>query len=329
MKLTLEILPNNEVNTKKWDAFIAHSPQGALYATHGFATAIRPDWQAMIVKAGDEWKAVMPFCINEKFIYKYLPQPPFAQYWGVYFPPLKAKKNNEHFSAKKKILTPILEYLRSIDLVIQNFSPAFDYPLPFHWEGFELKMRYTYYLNLTASKSILYDRLDAALVRQIKKTKRNEIRLSKAENVHALLELVSLNKEKGHDLLAENEKGPEIVKRMFDYLHKGGKGHILEARTPDGQLLSAAFFARFGSKTYYLLGAYHPDFRSSGAMTRTLWEGILDAKERGSRWFDFEGSMIEGVEHFFRKFGAYPIPYLQIHKNQLPLPLQWIQGLRS
>jgi predicted acetyltransferase len=66
--------------------------------------------------------------------------------------------------------------------------------------------------------------------------------------------------------------------------------------------------------TYYLMGGADPEFRNSGAMSLLIWEGINQAAQR-KQSFDFEGSMIEPIEHFFRSFGGEQTHYLQITKR--------------
>ncbi|RMG75312.1 MAG: GNAT family N-acetyltransferase, partial [Bacteroidetes bacterium] len=105
------------------------------------------------------------------------------------------------------------------------------------------------------------------------------------------------------------------------------RGEVREVR--DAGLMAAALFATYQDRTLYLMGAYHPDQGRSGAMPALMWDAMARAQREGSRLFDFEGSMIEGVAQFFRKFGAHPVPYLQIRKNQLPLLVRWMQELRT
>lgn len=64
---------------------------------------------------------------------------------------------------------------------------------------------------------------------------------------------------------------------------------------------------------YYLLGGGDPELRTSGATSLLMWEGIRWASEQGKQ-FDFEGSMVEPIERFFRSFGARQIPYFGIEK---------------
>ena len=62
---------------------------------------------------------------------------------------------------------------------------------------------------------------------------------------------------------------------------------------------------------YYLMGGGDPELRSSGATSLAMWQAIQFAATV-SRIFDFEGSMIEPIERFFRGFGAVQTPYLSL-----------------
>ena len=65
---------------------------------------------------------------------------------------------------------------------------------------------------------------------------------------------------------------------------------------------------------YYLIAGADPTYRASGAQTLVLDSGIEFASKH-SKAFDFEGSMIEGIENFFRRFGADRVLYYQIEKK--------------
>ena len=56
--------------------------------------------------------------------------------------------------------------------------------------------------------------------------------------------------------------------------------------------------------------------RPAGANTLLYWEAIRLAAEV-SRVFDFEGSMVEPIEHYFRGFGGRQTPYFCISKAGL------------
>jgi hypothetical protein len=62
------------------------------------------------------------------------------------------------------------------------------------------------------------------------------------------------------------------------------------------------------------MGGGNPERRNSGATSLVLWEAI-QSQPRGVEFFDFEGSMVEAIERFFRAFGARQVPYFHVsHK---------------
>jgi hypothetical protein len=67
---------------------------------------------------------------------------------------------------------------------------------------------------------------------------------------------------------------------------------------------------------YPLINGRDPELQAFGANMLLYWEAIRLASEV-SRVFDFEGSMLKPVEHFFRGFGGKPTPYLQVSKASL------------
>ena len=67
--------------------------------------------------------------------------------------------------------------------------------------------------------------------------------------------------------------------------------------------------------SYYFMGGQNHESNSYKAMTLLLWHTIKEAKKRGHKTFDLEGSMEEGVERFFRNFGGDRALYIVLHKN--------------
>src|SRR5919106_2186938 len=64
----------------------------------------------------------------------------------------------------------------------------------------------------------------------------------------------------------------------------------------------------------YLMGGSDPRLRTSGAMSLLMWEAIKFAGQVARR-FDFEGSMLQPVERFFRAFGARQVPYARLTRG--------------
>jgi len=56
-------------------------------------------------------------------------------------------------------------------------------------------------------------------------------------------------------------------------------------------------------------------------MSKIIAESVR-LNDKKYRYLDFDGSMIEPVERFFRGFGAYPVRYSNFTLNRLPWPLK-------
>ncbi|MEO0897269.1 MAG: GNAT family N-acetyltransferase [Bacteroidota bacterium] len=325
----LHILTQQEIDPTAWDAFVKASSEGGFYAQHAYLTMLREDWKAYIVEEGGEWQAVMPFVINKRASYLSLPQLPFTQYLGVMFRPHEEWDTQKNVSSRHRWLGQLTEAWENIHLVVQNFSPAFDAGLPFHWADFELVYRYTYQLDLTQAEAKLRSGLGKNNSRSLKKGEQAGLSFRVGENKDAILHILKENKEQGRDLMGGHEASWRKIEDLCDYVLAHETADLVEVVDKNGQVVGANLLGLFGEKSYSLSGICLPEERKKGVMAFLMWHCLLHAKSKGKKVFDFEGSMIPGVAQFFQGFGAKPIPYLQIKRNRLPIILQWIQKLRT
>ncbi|GAB4424529.1 MAG: GNAT family N-acetyltransferase [Bacteroidia bacterium] len=324
----LHIAAGTALDAAQWDAFIWRSPQGGLYHLHGYASVVYPGWRAAIVAERGVWVAVMLLCESRRGPWTSLSQPVFAQYWGVCFAPQDDLPMQEQLSRQDRWLRALLPVWCRYHLVAQSFAPSFAYPLPFVWAGATLHTRYTFQLSLLPAPATLMQGLADPLRRQIRKAQRAGLVLHRSGEIGGLLHLLEAQRAAGHDILGSHPHARRCLPALAAWLCAQGLAQVLELRDATGALHAAGLFARYRQTTLYLIGAYDPVRRQSGAMSALMWEAIRDAQAAGGTLFDFEGSMIEGIAHFFRKFGAHPVPYLQLRHNQLPLPIRWIHALR-
>ena len=323
------IRAHNEISPTDWDAFVMQAEEGGLYHLHGFISALIPHWEALVITVDGEWQAVVPFVVTRRWGITNVAQPTFAQYWGICFRNRAFNHLYQQLSWKRRIVLAIADYFQKYDLFTQNFSPCFNYPIPFHWHGYQIHTRYTYQLGLEQEEAQLYEGLAAPLRRQIQKAQRNNLNIMEERSPASLLSLIRANEMKGNLILGKNMTNYQRLKKLSNWLVEEERGRLFIALDEAGQSQAAGLYGYFRGQCIYLAGAVLPEARSSGAMSFLMWEAIRRAKASGSEIFDFEGSMLKGVESFFRKFGAQPVPYLQIHKNQLPLLIRWMLELRS
>jgi len=323
-QLTLKILSHREIDPQKWDSFVMASPQGSLYALHGYASTVAAEWQAAIVHQGGEWRAVMPFVAKQKWGLTYSFQPLCCQYWGILFAPFSERFYKQTCEERKclELLLPVWARFR---LVKYHLSPTIHDLLPFHWNAFTLKPRVSYVLELKNDKQQLWAEVASSLQRQIKKGKKYDLQYASYHDISMLFSLIEKQKTAGHDILSGAKDGEKLLKKVGAFLLENRFAKLFFIHQKENpKPLAVGLFAYFKGRCIYMIGAYDPDEKQLGAMSQLMWHTILDAQQNNCEIFDFEGSMIQGVEGFFRKFGAKPQTYFEISKNTLPLPLRWM-----
>ncbi len=314
-----------EIDPQRWDAFVEKSPQGAVFHLHGFASIIAPGWEALIVTKDGNWEAIFPFVARSFWGLRRSLQPRFSQYWGICFRE-EREQGYTRLSWEKEVQEALLEGLPRLREVIWRFSPAFRYPLPWHWKGFRLGVRYTFQLDLRQEEASLLAAMATTTRRHIRQGKTLEC--TESSHPEQLMNLLRQQAAAGHDIIGQKESDWELMPRLIAYLQKKKLGRITEMKR-GGEVVASAVFVRFRGQGVYLLGTYLPGEKGQAAMAPMMWAAIMEDRAAGMEVFDFEGSMIEGVERFFRRLGAVPVPYLEVTWNDLPMIATWISALRS
>lgn len=315
----------SDINRTEWQTLIQACPYGNFFVEPNYMDLIAPGWSGIEVRDKGELLAIMPLNLKKKGPFTYAVQPPLSQYWGIFVTPNFPTGIYKGYSWKRKVVQAAISAIpKKIKYFLYNFAPEFDYPLPFHWAGYKLQTRYTYQIDLQKD--------DKTLLGEFAKNTRGDYRKAKdlqpyvraSRDTSALRHLFEEYSRAGKPLIkdAETDHFFSIIGHLLD---QGAS--LLEVAPPDGPVMAAGVFVQYGAKTTYLVSALDPAAKGSGAMTILLWQAMQNARA-SSTIFDFEGSMIESIEGFFRGFGARPVPYLNIQKNQLPLLLRWINDLR-
>lgn len=238
-----------------------------------------------------------------------LTMPPLTQTLGPWLSPFEGKYTNR-LSRDKELMTELVDQLPRFDLFQQSFHHSVTNWLPFYWRGFRQTTRYTYLIDDLGD-------LDAVWL-GTRQSIRTDVR--KAERV------LSVRDDLGMDVfLALNEMtfarqglhlpySRELVDRLDAACAKHHCRKMLFAEDAKGRVHAAVYIVWDDEAAYYLMGGADPDLRNSGATSLLLWEAIKCAATV-TRSFDFEGSMIEPVERFFRSFGARQKPYFWVTKT--------------
>ncbi|MCR9190143.1 MAG: GNAT family N-acetyltransferase [Alteromonadaceae bacterium] len=282
------------------------------------------DWDVVLVRKGEQISGALPFVIRKRFGFTILTQPALTQALGPWVRPSE-KSYTKRLAFEKDVLGGLADALPSYARYEQNWHCGQLNWLPFYWRGFEQTTRYTYRLEHLGDKELLWKGLQQNIRGDVRKARdRFGVHVRPAKNLTEYLEVNRLTFER-QGLSQPYED--QFIARIDDAAARRNARDCLVAVDSDGAVHAGAYIVRSGDTAYYLLGGGDPRLRNSGATSLLLWEAIC-RQPATVRNFDFEGSMIEPIERFFRGFGAKQTPYFQVSQTDSKM-FQILHTLRS
>lgn len=293
-----------------YDELVAVSPEGSVFATTWWLDAVAPGrWRANTLDEGAGIVAAWPTVVRSTRWGEVHEGAPLTPYLGPLFLPNESELRRREAGVRH--LEQLAGSLGAAAHIEAACNPAFDYWTPLRWHGFTQTTRYTW-------RFPRIDDLDEILART-RENIRREIR--KAEKRGVTVEDGSLEafqevhlRTVAHQEIAGVERLLPSLRRIEEAACERNARRILLARDAEGRTHAGGYFVRDDRWVYYLAGASDPELRTSGASSLLLWKGIAYAAEEGLG-FDFEGSIIRGVERFFRAFAGVPTPYSVVRKT--------------
>lgn len=273
-------------------------------------------------RGSDAIEAAFPFYVPYK---KGIMMPAFTQTMGIWFNPIFEKENySKNLLRKQNICDQLIRRLPEHIYFIQNFHHLFTDWLPFYWKGYAQTTRYTYILP------------DIRNIGEIEKNRNSNIRrnidkaLTKYQmeiKTHLPADLFLEINAKTYERQKEKAYQPKMLRRLIETAYSRNQGNTWGAFDKDGQLHAAVFVVWQENCAYYITGGSDQIGRASGAHLLALWEAIREVSNISAS-FDFEGSMIPGVERVFRSFGAIQKPYFTISKGKRPRVREIVEIIR-
>lgn len=273
--------------------------------------ACEDDWDVFVVgKEGGRILAAFPLYIPCE---KVVSMPHYTQTMGVWFAPeAPDMKYTSLLRQRQAICAQLIERLKPYKNFFQHFNYGFTDWLPFYWEGYVQTTRYTYILHDIKDFDKLQKAMSQQTRRNLKMAEEQAIDVRRGIPVEAFLHVQEQTFERQQQ---RNKQSAAVLLRLIKAARARGQGDLFGGYDADGNLHAAAFVVWQKSSAYYIAGGSDPTRRASGAHSLVLWEAIKHVSAYTDT-FDFEGSMLPGVERFFREFGAVQTPYFQIRKGQ-------------
>jgi hypothetical protein len=267
-------------------------------------------WDVAIVESAGVIVGAMPFYPTDGRLGRVnLAMPPLTQTMGPWLRYPKEQSQMDRLSFEKEVLTKLIAELPPHDYFMQRFHYSQTNWLPFYWQGFRQTTRYTY---------VLADLSDIDRVQR-------GFSHAKRKNIKRARDLVEVKFDLGADrfynhlthTLQQRGEDPHYSCELFGSVHDSVYAHhagrTIYAEDSSGEIHSALLIIWDTNSAFDLVSTIDMEYRNGGSATLLVLEAIRLASQLTSR-FDFEGSMVEGIEHSFRQFGATQVPYFEISR---------------
>jgi hypothetical protein len=255
-------------------------------------------WDAAVVVKNGEVVGRLPFARMRRVGLTILCQPLLTPFLGPWIKP-GTGKTHTRLEHEYEILRGLIAALPKHDVFIQDFHHSVTSCLPFYWKGFSQAVRYTYIIDELDD----HDKIWAGF----SKTARTHIRRAEQQvTVHAIDDIetfLALNEMTYQRQGIRMPYSANMVRRLDAACSARGVRRILLAEGADRTPHAAVYLVWDPESAYSLMSGNDDRFRHSGAISLLRWEAIKFAGQVTKR-FDFEGSMLQPVERFFRTFGG-------------------------
>jgi GNAT acetyltransferase-like protein len=265
-------------------------------------------WSEAVVRRGDDVVARLPYARRQRFGLTMLMQPRFTQTLGPWLAGTESKYARR-LETEKKLMGQLIEMLPPFDLCHMCFSPVMTNWLPFYWAGFQATVCYTYRIEGLSDLERVQHHFQDHVRRGIRKAQH----AVEVDHDFPLDELLRLDAQTYARQGLTLPHSHELLRRLDSACAARGQRRILGAVDAGGRPHAALYVAWDERVLYALINARDPERQAVGANTMLYWEAIRLASEV-SRIFDFEGSMIEPIEHYVRGFGGRQTPYFCVSK---------------
>lgn len=287
---------------KQGQPIVGHTTHTLFETEHWLDAVADGAWRVVTVEENGRVVARLPYAIKKRLSLTILSVPPLTPWLGPWLSPCPGKYHTQ-LSRRHELMRKLIKQLPRIDAAIIPAAPEETNLLPFHWDGFELQLGYTYRISL--------DRPIADIWQNASQTTRNAVR--KAEQ--NLIVVASNDADQIAPLIAATyaRQGlacPPIaatIARIFQSDTLWRNRELLLACDQVDRVHAFVMLVFDDRHTFYLAGGSDPLLRSSAAQSLLIWRAIERSHGR-SGVFDFEGSMNRDIERSFRSYGAIQTP---------------------
>lgn len=268
------------------------------------------NWDVALHEKGGQIVATFPYYVRKKALsLTVISMPSLTPFMGPWLRYPTSMSDYDRPTYEKQTFTDLIEQLPKFDYFNQSFHYSIVNWLPFYWKGFQQTTYYTYSIDDLTDLDAVFGRFSHSKRKNIKKAEKI---------VTVKFDLSAEDFYRNHEMTLQKQGKMisysfDLFERIYGACYIQNAGRTIYAVDSEGNIHSALFVIWDERSAYDLISTIDPDFRESGSATLLIKEMIKYVAQKTER-FDFEGSMIEGVEQSFRRFGTLQKPYFNLQK---------------
>ncbi len=297
-------------NKDRYRKFCLQEKNIKIFSQPWWLDAVTGDkiWNVCLIEKGGRVVASMPYVVKYKLGFRLCTMPKLTQTLGPYIKYPKGQKYYKKLSWEKKIMTEMISQLPKVDYFSQNFNSDVENWLPFYWKGFEETTRYTYIIENIPLEA-LEGGFENDIRRRRKKAESLGVKVLESDDIE---KLYKLSKQTFNRKSMKIPYDLDFVRNLYNCCKVNNSVKMFFAEL-NGVVIAANFLVYDKSTVYYIMGGIDPKNKGLGGRDMVQYEGIKFALQSG-RNFDFEGSMTESIEKYFRSFGAVQKKFFNVEK---------------
>lgn len=256
---------------------------------------------------------VLPYYRIRRLGISQITMPPLTDYMGpwIQLPEDDVMKRERRYTLHQRILQELVDQLPEVDYFQQQYYPHLANWLPFYWRGYRQTTLYTYTFDDLTDPDLIYRQFKRTVRTDLKKAEQ-QVTIQHSDDLGGLIRLYEASLQRQGKQPAKADLA--TLERLYPVLRENDQARILVAIDQGSGAPHAALLLVWDQEcTYFLLSGADPAYKNSSAVHLLYWSALQESGQQG-RSADFCGSMLPGVEHVLRAYGARRQPHYRIYR---------------
>ncbi|MDR1369817.1 MAG: hypothetical protein LBJ72_06785 [Dysgonamonadaceae bacterium] len=294
--MKIKYFKHYDIDKKAYDDCILRSSQGTVYAMSWYLDTVSPGWELL---ATENFEAVMPVPVKQKFGIKYCISPHLCQQLGLF---------SSSFSDENTVKDFIRHIPYSNYRIQLNSGNLWGNP----FKDRNVLLRQNYLLNLEQTYTDIRKNYKKNCQRNLKKAQTEDMQIFRDTPQKEYIDFLKENSANRpvKDLIP-------LLKQLLESTGKHTKTEIRSVRDHSGNILSCTFFLYWKNRVYYMTPGSSPEGKKTQSMS-FLIDQFIQIHASSGLILDFEGSSIPNIARFYEGFGATCEHYPLIVKKNIP-----------